>query len=339
VFDESEMRHMADPVEESLPRGIALSWAVAERPQRGPKRELSIERIVEAAIEIADAEGLGAVSMSRVATSLGYTTMSLYRYVTSKDDLLVLMQDAVATVPLPEQRPGSEWRQALREWVTANIAVFREHPWFVDIPISGVPMTPSNLAFVDAALGAMRDLPIDDDEKMGTILLLSSYTMAWARILKDVSSGPGDSGVAEALKQLVSAERFPYLSPIVQAGLYSSGGNESGVDDFSYGLERILDGIQSFVDEIERSGSRPTPPKPDRKAAHAELNYPRDAAVRDATRLRREAESKAREARKHELEFIAKAKERAAKAAEKETERAKRDAERVKRDEERARRA
>jgi AcrR family transcriptional regulator len=76
-----------------LPRGIALAWGIAADPQRGPKRELSVEKIVDAAIEIADADGLGAVSMSSVANRLGYTTMSLYRYVSAKDDLIVLMND------------------------------------------------------------------------------------------------------------------------------------------------------------------------------------------------------------------------------------------------------
>src|SRR3954454_975615 len=92
---------MPEDFEEALPRAVALSWGVAEHPQRGPKRELSIERIVDTAIEVADTDGLGAVSMSRIATELGFTTMSLYRYVTSKDDVLALMQDAVCAIPIP----------------------------------------------------------------------------------------------------------------------------------------------------------------------------------------------------------------------------------------------
>src|SRR3954462_15876956 len=82
-----------------LPRGVALAWGVAANPQRGPKRELSIERIVEAAVEIADAEGLAAVSMSSVATSLGFTTMSLYRYVSATEDLILLMQEYGTGLP------------------------------------------------------------------------------------------------------------------------------------------------------------------------------------------------------------------------------------------------
>src|SRR6187549_3710630 len=79
--------------EPELPRAVALAWGVAANPQRGPKRELSIERIVEVAVGIADQGGLAAVSMAAIAAELGVTSMALYRYVTSKDDLLVLMQE------------------------------------------------------------------------------------------------------------------------------------------------------------------------------------------------------------------------------------------------------
>jgi AcrR family transcriptional regulator len=88
-----------DPEDADLPRGIALAWGVAANPQRGPKREMSVESIVDAAVELADAEGLGAVSMAAVAARLGYTPMSLYRYVTAKDDLILLMQEEATGLP------------------------------------------------------------------------------------------------------------------------------------------------------------------------------------------------------------------------------------------------
>ena len=90
---------MTDAGELDLPRGVALAWGIAADPQRGPKREMSVERIVEAAVEIADAEGLGAVSMAAVAARLGYTPMSLYRYVSAKDDLVLLMQEEATGLP------------------------------------------------------------------------------------------------------------------------------------------------------------------------------------------------------------------------------------------------
>src|SRR4030095_11990422 len=111
-----------------LPRGVALAWGIAAHPQRGPKRELSIERIVEAAVEIADAEGLGAVSMRRVAASLGFTTMSLYRYVTSKDDLILLMQESGSVVPVPDETLERTWRDGVTAWVLATRAAHPEHP-------------------------------------------------------------------------------------------------------------------------------------------------------------------------------------------------------------------
>ena len=245
---------MADEVEEALPRAVALSWGVAERPQRGPKRELSIERIVETAIGVADREGLPAVSMSRIATELGFTTMSLYRYVTSKDDVLALMQDAVCEVPIPaEDDRGPDWRSGLRRWSMATIEVIQAHPWFPDIPISGMPLMPNNLAVLDWGLREMRDLPLTDAEKMSTALLLSSYARAAGVVERDVRQSrekggtPPQSGEAftAALAELVTPERFPDLAPLVASGGYTD--TEDEQDDFAFGLERILDGIGVLV--------------------------------------------------------------------------------------------
>src|SRR6476660_9220556 len=102
-----------DDVEIELPRGVALAWGIAASPQRGPKREMSVERIVEAAVELADAEGLGAVSMAAVAARLGYTPMSLYRYVTAKDDLVLLMQEEATGLPPESVREVQGWRGQL----------------------------------------------------------------------------------------------------------------------------------------------------------------------------------------------------------------------------------
>ncbi|MET0726564.1 MAG: TetR/AcrR family transcriptional regulator, partial [Leifsonia sp.] len=157
-------------LEDALPRGVALTWGVAENPQRGPKRELSIERIVETAVEIADAEGLGAVSMAKVAANLGFTTMSLYRYVTSKDDLLVLMEDAASEMPIPSEDDVLPWRDGVHRWVNAVRAVYREHPWIAKVPIAGAPMTPNSLLAADWLLRELRGLPLDDSEKMSSLL-------------------------------------------------------------------------------------------------------------------------------------------------------------------------
>jgi AcrR family transcriptional regulator len=330
---------MTHDVEEVLPRAVALSWGVAEHPQRGPKRELSVERIVEAAMEIADVEGLAAVSMSRVASSLGFTTMSLYRYVTSKDDLLLLMQEEACGLPIPPETAETGWRDGLRQWALAQLKVMRLHPWYPDIPISGMPLTPNNLSVVDWGLRTLRDVPFTDTEKMSAILLVSSYMLAMGRVIRDVAaarvaigepaelSAEAAARLTETLTELVTEERFPSLAPVVRAGTYvgSDGGD---IDDTEFGLDRILDGIAPLIDERARAGTGTpadagTPDESstaaDRKKARADetaADYPTDKAVREAAKARREAESKLREALKREREAIGRARERAQKDAE-----------------------
>jgi AcrR family transcriptional regulator len=145
-------------------------------------------KIVDAAVSIADKEGLPAVSMNRVAAFLGFTTMSLYRYIPSKDDLLLLMQEEVCANVLPEKAEGEHWWESLRKFVGAVITVYRDHRWFGDIPISGAPITPNNLRFVDWVLGAMGGLQLNSNEKMSVVLLLSSYARATGMLFRDIET-------------------------------------------------------------------------------------------------------------------------------------------------------
>jgi AcrR family transcriptional regulator len=194
--------------------------------------------------------------MSRVAQSLGFTTMSLYRYVTSKEDLLVLMQDAICDIPIPPEEKGKPWRQEIREYVWACVGVFREHPWYGDIPIMSVPLTPGNLQVVDWMLRIMRDFPLNDFEKMSFLLLISSYSRACGLIARDMDRAIREGGspeafngasYGEALRQLVKPERFPNLHPIVMSGAYTDEADNPIADDLDFGLERILDGIEHYL--------------------------------------------------------------------------------------------
>ncbi|MGR0220304.1 TetR/AcrR family transcriptional regulator [Agromyces sp. ZXT2-6] len=249
------------PIEPELPRGVALAWGVAANPQRGPKREMSIERIVDAAVEIADAEGLAAVSMSRVAQSLGYTTMSLYRYVTAKDDLLVLMQERGTGLP-PEPDPDldpADWRSRLRAIGHAQLEVQRQHPWLLDVSIQGTPVTPNNLAWMDAMLDTLADTPLDEDERVATILLVTGQ-VRWQSTIErsyDVAAREAgvdpqaiDDGRSAILDALVTAEQFPALRRAVDAGVFARADD----DPFGFGLERVLDGVADYIDTRARRG-------------------------------------------------------------------------------------
>lgn len=247
---------MDEDVLKNLPGGVALSWGIVKKPRRGPKGELSISQIVQAAVAIADKEGLAAVSMSRVAQSFGFTTMSLYRYVNSKNDLLLLMQEAASDITVPAEGEAGGWREEMRAYVKASVRMFREHPWYADIPISGLPLTPNILRWIDWPLRIMKEFPINDFEKMAFTLLLSSYAKSCGIIERDVDlaikSGESMetfSGLhyTAALKALVEPEKYPHLYPVLMSGAYTGEAESPIGDDLDFGLERILDGMEQYI--------------------------------------------------------------------------------------------
>ncbi|GAB3617829.1 hypothetical protein GCM10027416_23860 [Okibacterium endophyticum] len=301
-----------------LPRSVALAWGVAAAPQRGPKRELSIERIVETAVEIADEGGLAAVSMSAIASRLGFTTMSLYRYVAAKDDLTMLMGEyAMGTPPADEDETG-EWRARFLRMANQLLSMYRQHSWLIDIPITGIPLTPNNLAWMDAGIGTLAATPLTHGERVAVMLALTGLIRWQALVYRGYDSESAKQGVApeeldvradQLVAVLVTEDRFPALFEAVRAGVFSP----ESADPFVFGLERFLDGVQHYIDEVS-AGRRPAAPPP---LLDDDDHVPRDKSVREAARLRREAEAKLREAKRREREAIQKARERAAKAAEK----------------------
>ncbi len=324
---------MTDPVEQGLPRAVAMAWGIAANPQRGPKRELSHELIVEAAIGIADAEGLAAVTMSKVASSLGFTTMSLYRYVTSKDDLLVLMADAAAEVSHPSDDWGPDWRANAWDWAALVRGCYRDHPWMLEIPRTPtLLMTPNNMAVVDLGLRALRPAGLALDVKVSLIMVVSMYVRSFCELdqefaaesvelARDVWAAEAQAG---ALRELVTEERFPELFPMVQSGdFFGTTESELEDSDFRFGLDRLLDGFARYLEQVgpdTADGPRPEPELPE-IPDFARDEVRRDKAVRavaakrrDAESKRRDAESKVRDLLQKEHEAIAKALERAAKA-------------------------
>lgn len=242
-----------------LPAGIALAWGITDRPRRGPKPGLSVDRILQRAIELADAEGLAALSMGRLAKQLGFTTMSLYRYVSSKDELLVLIHDAAAGPPPPITAP--DWRSGLASWVREQLAVLRAHPWMVQIPITGAPLNPNSVAWMETGLQAMAGSGLRESEKMGIIQLLAGYVLNQARIEIEIMQAYATAGIADptdvardygrALGSLIDTDTFPALSAALAAGVFAMDDEDWDVD-VEFGLERILDGIGVLIAARER---------------------------------------------------------------------------------------
>jgi AcrR family transcriptional regulator len=213
----------------------------------GRKRGLTRERVVRAAVEQADADGVESVSMARVAQRLGFTTMSLYRHVRGKDELVLLMVNEAVGEP-PEHPPGGGWRERLERWSWDLLAAVRRHPWILQLPLSRPPWTPGQLVWLDRGLAAMEGTALSEDEKAMALLLLNGHVFSQARFVADLGAPEAFPAYVDALKSLLDAERFPALRRALDAGIFDPS-DEDADHDFRFGLERVLDGIERLVSQ------------------------------------------------------------------------------------------
>jgi AcrR family transcriptional regulator len=243
-----------------LPPGLDLLWGRREEGSRGPRRGLSVTDVVTAAIKVADAEGLEALSMARVARELGFTTMSLYRYVASKEELLQLMWNDSAQGSRELALAGDTWRERLRSWAITQRRIIDQHPWITQMPMAAPPLAPNSLTFVEKGLEALDDAGLAEADKLRVIGLISSYTLSEARMAADAAraakeamaaggDGPARWSFEALLRELVDAGRFPRLHRL--AWSEQVGGAPSGFDEteeFLFGVDCILDGVQAIID-------------------------------------------------------------------------------------------
>jgi AcrR family transcriptional regulator len=235
-----------------LPASIQAAWGLRTRAGKGPKPGLSLSRIVEAAVRIALSDGLAAVSMNRLAGDLGTSPMSLYRYFSAKDELLVLMVDAASGVP-PAAEPGEDWRAGLTRWAWGYLNALRRHPWIVRVPISAPPLTPNQIVWLEDGLRALRDTSLGAQEKMSVILMLSGFVRSWATLTADMMAAALAAGNADAivgygtmLARLIDPARFPEVHKVVVTGvLDDEDGDLDG--EFVFGLGRVLDGVEALT--------------------------------------------------------------------------------------------
>ena len=264
------------PAPRPLPPGLDLLWGRRERGKRGPRPGLSAEAIVEAAVRIADAEGLEAISMARVASNLGFTTMSLYRYVASKDELLQLMFNASALGAESLVLEGDDWRSRLRSWAIIQRDMLDLHPWITQMSMPAPPLAPNSLHFVERGLEALDGTGLADAEKIRVIGLLASYTLSEARMANDAARAAaalakaGQAGQAEAaggqpdgdggqdppltfeglLRELVDERTYPHLYRLAWASSPADALSER--EEFLAGVNLILDGVQAHIDRAKR---------------------------------------------------------------------------------------
>ncbi|EYF05060.1 TetR/AcrR family transcriptional regulator [Chondromyces apiculatus] len=238
-------------------RTLLLLWGSHSKPGRSG---LTVRAIVTAAIELADAEGIEAVSMRQVAERLGVGTMALYTYVPGKADLTALMLDTVQgqlyeDVDAPSRQPGG-WRGALTFIAERNWEVYQRHPWVLHVA-QGRPVLGPNLSLkYEAELRPLDKLGLSDVEMDSALTLVLTHVAGTAGIQAQLAKARQESGMSDGewwlssapvLAKVMDDSRFPVAGRVGSA----SGTTYEGVLDprhaLTFGLECILDGIAQLI--------------------------------------------------------------------------------------------
>ena len=243
-------------------RSMALLWGIQKPPTRGPKPGLQVERIVEAAIRVADAEGLAALSMRRVAGELGVGTMSLYTYVPGKAELLDVMLDTVlGEVTRPDADAGG-WRDRLEAYARELWAHYHRHPWALRVSGARSLLGPNETALYEASLAVVSGIGLSGREMMQVVTLVGEYVRGAAARAVEAAQVAKETGITDEqwwrereplLDQVFDPARYPTVTRIAEEGAFSQpeGGLDynlqDAVDSFEFGLGRVLDGIEALV--------------------------------------------------------------------------------------------
>jgi len=240
---------------DALPPGLAAAWGVAlPEGRRGPKPGHSVDEVIDAATALADEEGIGAASLPRVAARIGVSTNALYRYVRSKDELIVLVADRAWGDP--PALPAGDWREAATVWARRLFEQFVARPWLLDVPRT-VPLTPHNAAWLEVLIGALVPTGMAAQQMLNCAYLLDSHARYGADLRRDAPTpaalrraNPDQQRAMGAVREFLDAQlrarRLNAVADVMQEPMFLA--DEPPLDGFEFGLARILDGIAAYVE-------------------------------------------------------------------------------------------
>jgi len=248
---------------------MQLLWGTREPPTRGPKPGLDLARIVTAATELADSQPLTLLSMRKVAEALGVGTMSLYRYIPGKAELLDLMldtaygemlriDDAPAETDELQNTTRPNWRPALARVAHRYRAMYLRHPWILQFAVSRPPLGPNVMEAYDRDLRAIDGSGLTDIQMDAVISLVIGFVQSTARAAVDVALAEQRTGLTdrqwwEAHAPLVEKVFDPLRYPLAaRIGAAAGEANQAAYDPqqaFDFGLARILDGVAALIDD------------------------------------------------------------------------------------------
>ena len=236
---------------------LALLWRHAlDEPQsaRGPRQKVTVDQVVDAAIALADEQGLDALSMRAVAERLGIGAMSLYTYVESKSQLIELMVDQVVAELPTDVDAALSWRERLERMARLGWHNYRRHPWMLLINTTRAPLGPGISRHYEYQLQCIEGIGLGDLDMDAVITLLAGFVAGAARAVIDAervrSSGQTDEEWWETnlpvLERAMRNEDYP-----VAGRVGTTVGQAYGLGDpeiaFEFGLARVLDGIEVYV--------------------------------------------------------------------------------------------
>lgn len=249
-------------------RTMDLLWGRGEAPTRGPKPGLSVAAIVEAAISIADAEGLGAVSMRKVGERLGKSAMSLYTYVPGKGELLDLMLDTALGELPTDYDLSAGWRPAMEACARDGWQFYERHPWVLQVSGSRSSLGPHEFDLYEAQLRIMDGLGLPGVEVARAVNVISSFVRGAAKTVSDARTAEQATGLSDddwwnarspILEELADdswATRFPTITKLDAEQAFSQPDRpddttpylvQDALDTFEFGLHRLLDGLESYL--------------------------------------------------------------------------------------------
>ncbi|MFI1990022.1 TetR/AcrR family transcriptional regulator [Actinoplanes sp. NPDC020271] len=227
-----------------IPRYLLQLWGRDAGRRRGPKPTLSLQEIGVAAVGVADRDGLDAVSMKAMAAHLNVSTMSLYRYLDSKEELLSLMLHTA--YGRPDLPPAPDWRTGIERWASALAARLIEHPWIVNVPLAEPPLEPNPLHWTEAGLVALAGTGLTVPQRLSTLLVIDGYVRSHTALILQLGAvgstrkprvPPGTYG--HRIAELVDPDTFPQLA---QSGA-APPQPDFHTAQYAFGLALILDGL------------------------------------------------------------------------------------------------
>jgi len=209
----------------------------ATRPPRPPRLPLSRDRVLRAALALADEQGLEAVSMRRLGQALGVEAMSLYKHVADKEAILDGLVDLVMEeVEVPE--PGLSWREAVRRSAISAHEALRRHPWAGLVMESRLNPGPARLRYLDAVVGVLLGAGFDTPTVARAFMALDSHTYGFT--MQELAL-PFDAVGAPELAAMMAGAFEPYPNLVAMAELAASGAQ---MLEFEFGLDLLLDGLE-----------------------------------------------------------------------------------------------